>query len=839
MTVLFTRVKSIVLVMILLIPLFMPYGQTAQAYGVSHYENNVDIGKGHFVILKDDGSVWSWGDATYGQLGVRLSSLESSKPGAIRRLNGERLANITSIAAGGYHTVALDKSNNVWTWGRNSSGQLGYPTNPMGTTDQMEPNNDPRVVLDSDGKELKAKAISAGDGHTLAVAEDGRVWAWGSNTSGQLGRAVAGTDRTPRVVAGLSNIVAVAAGAEHSLALTADGLVYGWGRNSNGQLGNGQSGNINPVPTKIERLTGIMEIAAGDNHTLALKQDRTTIWAWGSNEYGQIGDGGRQERLHPVQVQDIRGVKRIAAGNDHTIAIKEDGSVWTWGRNTSGTQEVRTTPIKINNVNNAIAIGGGGTDRDSYTLAIHQDGTVWKWDQTSSDPTLQLPIFKQVNGIDEVMKPMEYPFVQAEKVLFKYVGTSATTDVKVSGSFNNMVDIPLVRSGNEWTLKTELPPGEYEYGFRVDGDWVPDPLNRNRKINNFGDTVSVLTVDQYAKVTPIINEKEVTFTYSSHDYVDQLEFDAETSYVAIRASFNDWVEIPLVKKSNNTWSLTKTLAPGDYVYEFIVRDRKSGAVADTRRDRLNPNFETNPITLNTRSIFTVSEQIPTKVPVTGISLNSPSTIDLVVGEQATLQATINPSNATNKNVTWTSTKPHIVTVEAGQLTAHAQGEATIIASSVDGGKVDTVTVIVNQQDGAISYPRPGYKSFTNKTNVAPNKVWYITFSEELDHTSFNNNSVYVMDETGTKIPLGYDLSNDDKTLEISLQGGNTYTPGATYYLFIENTVKTKYGQKKLKEKVQMRFSIELQRTLTEASYPPEDVTKLEDLDAITPDIIDQ
>ena len=120
-----------------MISLLMPYGQTTLAYGVSNHESVIDIGKGHFVVLKGDGSVWSWGDHTYGQLGVRLSSLESAKPSTIRGSDGNRLSDIKSIAAGGYHTVALDKNNNVWTWGRNSSGQLGYVTPMIGSSNQM------------------------------------------------------------------------------------------------------------------------------------------------------------------------------------------------------------------------------------------------------------------------------------------------------------------------------------------------------------------------------------------------------------------------------------------------------------------------------------------------------------------------------------------------------------------------------------------------------------------------------------------------------------------------------------------------------------------------------
>ena len=142
-------------------------------------------------------------------------------------------------------------------------------------------------------------AIAAGDYHTLAVGENGEVWAWGRNASGQLGvgTGTSGTEAssTPvKVSSMLTDVVAVAAGSEHSLALKRDGTIFGWGHNSKGQLGNGETKDVNITPKQVPGLTNIMEIAAGNNHTLALKQDRTTIWAWGSNAYGQLGDGAKK-----------------------------------------------------------------------------------------------------------------------------------------------------------------------------------------------------------------------------------------------------------------------------------------------------------------------------------------------------------------------------------------------------------------------------------------------------------------------------------------------------------------------------------------------------------------
>lgn len=803
--ILFTRLKIMPLFVALLLFVSLLVPQTAGAYGSTH-EKVIDVGKNHFVILKNDGSVWSWGDHSYGQLGYRLSQLSDENPSAIRKKDGSRLDNIKAIAAGGDHTVALDKDGYVWTWGRNSDGQLGYTTPFYASPNdgQMQPNAEPKRVS-VDGRLFKAQAIAAGEFHTLAVDTEGRVWAWGSGKFGQNGRTIGTVE--PTQVSNLSNIVSVAAGANHSIALTGDGKVFSWGRNTNGQLGNGQSRHINPTPERIQQLTGVLDIAAGDNHTVALAQNRTTVWAWGSNAYGQLGDGGREEKLNPVTVQGIHGVKMIATGSDHTIAVKEDGTVWTWGRNTSGTQESRTTPIQVKGVNNAFAIGGGGSQNKSYTLAIHHNGTVWKWDQESNDTTTKLPIFKQVSGIDEVMKKVSYPFVQGGEVVFKYEGDANVQDVQVTGDFNDWVDLPLERQGNEWILQVELAPGKYEYGFRVDGNWTSDPLNNHRGTTETGDPISYLTVDQYALESPVIQDQEVTFSYSSYDHIGLLEYDAETQYVAVRGSFNDWVETPMKKQGNNIWTLTENLPKGDYYYEYVVRDIETGAEAEKRLDKLNSNVNTNSTTGNRTNTFTVEEKILNEVPVESIDFQ-PREINMVVGEERPVLPTFTPSNATNKDLMWTSTDNEIVEVENGVLKAHARGSTVIIAST-NTGKVATLKVNVNPQSGAIEFPREGYEEMPAKRDVAENKTWYVNFSRPLDINTVNQNNVYILDEHGNRQSIGWELSNNDRRLEVRLQSGNTYDRGATYYLFIEDTVKEKYNGRKLKEKIQMKFQIEL------------------------------
>lgn len=799
-----TRLKPLSLIIALMLLISLPFPQTVGAYGAVSQEKVIDVGKNHFVVLKNDGSVWSWGDHTYGQLGVRASSLPTNNPSAIRRDDGSRLDGIKAIAAGGDHTVALDSNGHVWTWGRNSNGQLGYTTPFIGTTNQMDFNDDPQRVYVNNAP-LVATSIAAGEFHSLAVTSSGQVYAWGAGDFGQNGQTTQET--APVLVSGLSNIVMVAAGANHSLALTANGEVYGWGRNTSGQLGNGQSRHINPTPEKIDRLTGILDIAAGDNHTVALAQNRTTVWAWGSNKYGQLGDGGREDRLHPVTVQKISGVKMITAGSDHTNAIKEDGTVWAWGRNTSGTKESRTTPIQVKGVNNAFAVGGGGSQDDSYTLAIHHDGTVWKWDQNSYDTTTQLPIFKPVSGIDEVMKKIAYPFVQGGQVVFKYEGDASVQDVQVVGSFNDWDDVPLIRTGNEWRLQVELPPGKYDYAFRVNGVWTSDPLNNNRGTTSTGAPISYLTVDQYALESPFIKDHEVTFSYSSYDDNGLLEYDAETHYVAVRGSFNDYVEIPMRKQNNNVWTLTQTLPKGEYYYEYVIRNLSTGALTEKRLDPLNSNVYTDPITKIKTNKFKVEEQILTEIPVEKIEFQ-PRALNMVVGEEKVVLPTFTPSNATNKTLTWTSTDDSIVEIVDGKLVAHARG-TTVIVASTDTGKVATLTVTVSPQSGAIEFPKVGYTEMPAKWNVAPNKVWTVRFSKAFDINTVNHSNISIMDENGNGMPIGWQIGANDQTLEIRLQDGNRYKAGATYYLFIEDGIQDKYMQKPLKEKIQMKFQIQL------------------------------
>jgi Tol biopolymer transport system component len=324
------------------------------------------------LAIKNDGTVWAWGSNFNGQLGNGTTTYAAtSTPAQVSGLVG-----MTAVAAGGDtsvdqgHGIALKNDGTVWTWGRNLEGQLGDGTFTNRYT--------PVQVSGLTG----IAAIAGGAAHTLALKNDGTVWAWGSNVYGQLGDGAASGARvnrsTPIQVVGLTGVTAVARGAYHSLALKNDGTVWAWGENSQGMLGDGTTASSS-TPVKVNGLTGVVAIAGGWIHTVALKNDGT-VWAWGDNLQGELGNGTFTDSLIPVQVSGLTSVTAIAAGLKHTLALKSDGTVWAWGYNGDGalgdgTVVIRNTPVKTNGLAGVTAIAAG----TMHSIALKNDGTVWTW----------------------------------------------------------------------------------------------------------------------------------------------------------------------------------------------------------------------------------------------------------------------------------------------------------------------------------------------------------------------------------------------------------------------------------------------------------------------------
>ena len=311
----------------------------------------------HFTILrKKDGTVWAWGSNDFGQLGdasepgpehFYLSARERSTPGPVRGPGGEGfLTGIASIAAGYQHAAAVRKDGTIWAWGDNGAGQLGDGS--------VKAVSAPVQVLGPGGKGFLTDVIdiAAGARHTLALCEDGTVWAWGSNSAGQLGDGTLRDSLTPVQVKGtggqgvLAGVRAVAANVAYSAALMADGTVRAWGNNAFGQIGDG-SRKDSAVPVLVKgvggdgALEGITAIAAGRYYAAALDKNGNVL-AWGFNEGGLLGNGELEGSLTPAPVSEpegadnLTGVTSIAAGSRHMLALKADGTLWAWGSNGAG-----------------------------------------------------------------------------------------------------------------------------------------------------------------------------------------------------------------------------------------------------------------------------------------------------------------------------------------------------------------------------------------------------------------------------------------------------------------------------------------------------------------------
>ena len=226
---------------------------------------------------------------------------------------------------------------------------------------------------------LLAQKLSAGSQHSIMLCANGSVKVWGDNSSYQLANNIINQSNVPIVVNGITGtITAVSAGAEHNLVLQSDGTVWSWGLNSDGQLGDGTT-NPSSVPTKIPGLSGVIAISAGAHHSLVLKNDGT-VWGWGANYDGQLGNGTLASSLVPVKTSKLSNVIAISAGSNHNMALKSDSTLWTWGYNYSGQLGLGSTtdslsPCKIPGLSKIIGMDAG----DDYSLAIKNNGTVLAW----------------------------------------------------------------------------------------------------------------------------------------------------------------------------------------------------------------------------------------------------------------------------------------------------------------------------------------------------------------------------------------------------------------------------------------------------------------------------
>jgi alpha-tubulin suppressor-like RCC1 family protein len=315
----------------------------------------ISAGLLHSLALTSDGRVWAWGDNSYGQLGIGNYN-DSSTPVLIPTLH-----DIVAISAGWTHNLALQSDGTVWAWGLNNCGQLGI--------NSIQNQNVPQQVQIVSG----AKYIAAGAYHSLARTS-GDFFAWGYNHDGELGDASFVDKHVPTPVSSTSglwyyNVTALAAGAYHSLAIGGGGQVWSWGFNNRGQLGLG-NGNMTsqntPQQVSVGGSPGVKAIAGGLYHSLAIDNDPGYVWAWGDNTYGQLGSGTMGGyNATPAHYWSSYNVQAISAGTAHSLAVDSSGSVWSWGYNDKGqlgnnSLNNSSSPVQASSLSGMTTVSGGG-----------------------------------------------------------------------------------------------------------------------------------------------------------------------------------------------------------------------------------------------------------------------------------------------------------------------------------------------------------------------------------------------------------------------------------------------------------------------------------------------
>ncbi len=356
-----------ILAMITILSSFIvfPTGVFAQD---KHSFNKVSGGKDFSLALNADGTVWSFGSNLFGVLGNGGNGISTSNT----PIQVNNLSNIVAIDTGDYHALALKNDGTVWAWGKNNVGQLGTGADKKEMNEPIEIPTLKNIV-----------AISAGSNFSLALDNEGYIWSWGDNASGQLGIGNMMNKFTP-VKLSLENVKVISAGYNHALAVLQDGSVWSWGNNGTGQLGyNDHSKSIFILPQKINSLANVDKIEAGVNCSYAIKYDKS-VWAWGGNEYGQLGNGANYSTYNPIKIYALNNVAELSAGGSayngaFALARKTDGTLWTWGNNAygqlgNGTRNNSRTPMKV------ILTGVTSlTAGSNQSLVTKEDGSIWSF----------------------------------------------------------------------------------------------------------------------------------------------------------------------------------------------------------------------------------------------------------------------------------------------------------------------------------------------------------------------------------------------------------------------------------------------------------------------------
>jgi len=321
------------------------------------------------LALKTDGTMWAWGQNTFGHVGDN-TLIDRSSPVQIGALT-----TWSKTASGGAHSMAIKTNGTLWTWGENAMGKLGDNTSSINRSSPVQI-----------GALTTWSQIAGGSTHSMALKTDGTIWTWGRNSFGQLGDSTGYVNKSsPVQVGSLTTWSQINTGGLHNIAIKTDGTLWTWGQNTKGQLGDNTVIHRSS-PVQVGALTTWSKIAGGEGHSLAIKTDGT-LWSFGYNQMGQLGDSSVvYKRSSPVQVGSLTTWSKISGGQNHTVAAKTDSTLWTWGRNEAG--QLGDNTINSRNSPGQVGLTPGATwskiASADHTIALKTDGTMWLWGRNSN-----------------------------------------------------------------------------------------------------------------------------------------------------------------------------------------------------------------------------------------------------------------------------------------------------------------------------------------------------------------------------------------------------------------------------------------------------------------------
>lgn len=510
----------------------------------------LSIGEQHALAVKG-GAVWAWGSDQYGQLGRSDNDPNYSvDPCEVTGIQ----TYVISVSAGAFHSLALDDEKHVWSWGWNSHGQLGLGMK----SDELPYNPTPQLVTGIPN-DVNVLAISARENFSLALDENGQVWAWGdssdlqagpvNNTVNPFGGIPDNNNYSPALLPfnNTVTIIAIAAGAQHGLAVDDANQLYGWGRGLEGQLISEQPINqAQPLP--IPDFDNIQLLAAGYRHSL-VADDANQVVAWGDNEFAQLGVDPNLGLSPPILVfDDPNEMRSLAAGAYHNLALDVNDRLWVWGDNTHGQSGVGPNDLTVSiptvlDINDANVIAAG----TSYSLALDETGLAWEWGR--------LPIVH--SEVDDINVPTPQIVPGFPCVL----DVNATEGGTVTGPDVGEWIYPLGTRVRPLALAEEHYEFDSWSGSAVDSGWVFDPEVVQASVDIQGDltlianfkralyTLTVQSTKGGRIISPEPNEQDpnkpvVSFRSSEEEIELTVERDGDDySFVGWELEPNDLGEI--------------------------------------------------------------------------------------------------------------------------------------------------------------------------------------------------------------------------------------------------------------------------------------------------------